>query len=74
MCAVSMITDHFRDKWPVNQLDGVWITRAQWNEYLVLKKKMEEYDKRTNQPDCVKLEVADWEKKIESVLKKRGLI
>jgi hypothetical protein len=72
MCAVSMITDHFRDKWPVQHY--INITQAQWDEYQALKRKMEEYDKKTGQPDCVKPEVADWEKAIEDVLRKKGLI
>lgn len=76
MCAVSAITDHFRDQWNPLQLDlyMVKITQAQWHEYQALKKKMEEYDKQTNQPDCVKPEVAEWEAKIEAYLIKRGII
>jgi hypothetical protein len=76
MCAVSAITDHFRDKWnPITiNPDLVQITRSQWEEYLALKKKMEEYDKRTKQADCVKPEVSEWEKLIEAYLIKRGMI
>jgi hypothetical protein len=73
MCAVSAITDHFRDKWPQQQ-HFIHITQAQWNEYQELKKKMIEYDARTGQPDCAKPEVAEWESKIEEVLRKKGLI
>lgn len=98
MCAVSAITDHYRDKWPLIPLEpidkpwhgkveivplpfrplelkpGVYITAEQWEEYQTLKRKMEEYDARTNQPDCVKPEVAEWEAVIEAYLVKRGII
>jgi hypothetical protein len=99
MCAVSMITDHYRDKWPLpdfgqiqmvpypvpapplmdldaiqKALGGKRITQAEWDEYQELKRKAEEYDKRTNQPDCAKPGVAEWEAAIESVLVKRGLL
>jgi len=76
MCAVSMITDHYRGKWPSTfpAIEIISITRGQWDEYQKLKKAAEDYDKRTGQPDCVKPEVADWEKQIEEVLRKNGLI
>lgn len=74
MCAVSMITDYYQQKWPSLIMSTIQITQAQWNEYQDLKKKMEEYDKQTGQPDCAKPGVADWEKAIEDVLRKKGLI
>lgn len=76
MCAVSMITDHYRDKWPVPIIDvnKVQITFEQWREYQELKRLMEEYDKKTKQPDCVKPEVAEWEKSMEDFLKKKGIL
>ena len=76
MCAVSMVTDFYRDKW--NPFDistnHIVITKQQWEEYLELKRRMEEYDKRTNQPDCIKPEVADWEKLMEDFLKRKGIL
>jgi len=73
MCAVSMISDYYRDKWPtISSL--IQITQAQWDEYQELKRKAMEYDKRTGQPDCVKPEVEEWENKIVEVLKKKGLL
>lgn len=76
MCAVSMVTDFYRDKW--NPFDistnRIVITKQQWEEYLELKRRMEEYDKRTNQPDCIKPEVADWEKLMEDFLKRKGIL
>jgi len=83
MCAVSMITDYYRDKWPVSNLPSIFpttdfkpifpqeikITPAQWQEYQELKKKMEEYDVQTNQPDCVKPDVVIWEAIIEQIIK-----
>lgn len=99
MCAVSAVTDYYRDKWPLIPMEpidkpwsggititpnpmplpytldpGVWITAEQWKEYQELKRRMEEYDAKTNQPDCVKPEVAEWEAVIEAYLIKRGII
>lgn len=76
MCAVSMITDHFQQKWPLypSQPSVFTITREQWDEYQALKRKAEAYDKHNNQPDCVKPDLASWEAQIEQVLKKHGVI
>jgi hypothetical protein len=78
MCAVSMITDHYRDKWPLGDNPFTPLTKTitlqEWLEYLELKQKMAEYDARTNQPDCVKPEVADWEAAIVKVLKEKGIL
>jgi hypothetical protein len=97
MCAASMITDHYRNKWgqpninpwpqPINLYipqpqpqvpsvisDMMIISKKDWEEYQELKKKAQEYDKRTNQPDCVKPDVDEWEKKIVEVLIKRGIL
>lgn len=75
MCAVSAITDHFRDKWnPLGDQNKIVITQAQWDEYRELKRKMEDYDRRTKQADCVKPEVDKWEKAMEAFLIKRGII
>lgn len=80
MCAVSAVTDYYRDKWPVMPLQlpipgvyhvnpqqvvlkpGVMVTVEQWAEYQELKRRMEAYDAQTGQPDCIKPEVAEWEK------------
>jgi hypothetical protein len=92
MCVVSMVTDHYRDKWPLPQYPSPGapfipsqpsqpfqllphlITKEQWDEYQELKRKAVEYDKRTNQPDCAKPEVEEWERAIESVLRKHGIL
>jgi hypothetical protein len=93
MCAVSAVTDYYREKWPINipgypdytlpepppfaplaPLDGRWITAAEWAEYQELKHRMEEYDAKTGQPDCIKPEVKEWEKIVVDVLIKRGII
>lgn len=91
MCAVSAVTDYYRDKWfqpaplpyipppvviepvPYNPNSftlkpGVTITKEQWDEYQELKRRMEEYDAETEQPDCIKPEVAVWEKLAKSIV------
>jgi hypothetical protein len=92
MCAVSAVTDYYRDKWPLvdytypqpgdwTNTPVVWpnsmpkevtpitinITLEQWREYQELKRRMEEYDTKTGQPDCIKPEVAEWESNCASV-------
>lgn len=86
MCVVSMITDHYRDRWPVVPLlpyppqpapyivPQITITRAQWDEYIELKRKAAEYDARTGQPHCEKPEVPEWEARVLRILEERGLI
>lgn len=49
---------------------GIAISLEQWQEYLELKRKAEEYDLRTNQPDCVKPDLEEWETKMKRFLKK----
>lgn len=76
MCAVSAVTDYYREKWPLPSYppspDPTWtpnvviITQAQWNEYQELKRRMAEYDVRTEQPDCEKPDVTIWEEAIKN--------
>ena len=87
MCAVSAVTDYYRDKWvqPFNLSmfqptilplsptfvlkPNVEISTEQWAEYQELKRRMEAYDAETNQPDCIKPEVAVWEKVVAAIVK-----
>ena len=80
MCAVSAVTDYYRTKWPLPDYTNIipmipvdvtkiTITPEQWAEYLELKRRMEEYDTATGQPDCIKPEVAEWEKEIQKIIK-----
>jgi hypothetical protein len=79
MCAVSAITDHYRDKWPLITMHPIEnphpvfiplraISEEEWLEYQELKRKMKEYDERTGQADCEKPEVAVWEAAIQQHL------
>ena len=75
MCVVSMVTDHYQEKWPKNlEPEKVKITLAEWFEYQELKRKAQQYDERTKQPHCEKPGVDEWEQKIVEVLRKRGLL
>lgn len=75
MCVVSMVSDHYRDKWKdFGKQEGVTIPLSDWFEYQELKRKAKEYDERNNQPHCEKPDIADWEQKILDVLKEQGLI
>ena len=33
-----------------------------------------EYDAKTNQPECIKPEADEWERKMEEYLKKKGIL
>lgn len=83
MCAVSAITDYYREKWPLRLEDynlpylppsmahietKIKVSAKEWAEYQELKRRMEEYDRLTGQPDCVKPEVADWEAKVKQII------
>lgn len=77
MCIVSVVSDDYMKRWPdpgTWDLAGRWISEADWREYQRLKAMAEELDRKLNQPDCVKPEVEDWEKKIEDYLRKKGII
>lgn len=78
MCVASAITDYHRDLWPTPSFPsplgpkwntgGVWITKEQYDEYLKLKRAAEDYDAKTNQPECIKPEVAQWESEVVQYL------
>lgn len=67
MCVVSMITEHYRDKWypfvpqiqtvPWNPLPAIvpiqpQITPEEVTEFRRLLERAREYDKRNNEPAC----------------------
>ena len=61
MCAVSMIMDHFGDKWQYYKQDdrAWWVNRlrdstlqADIDEFRKLLERAREYDRKHNQPDC----------------------
>ena len=73
MCVVSNVTDFYYKQWsPIGE--SFQITRAEWEEYQRLKRNVQEIDKIIKQPDCIKPELDEWEKKIENYLIKRGII
>ena len=60
MCVVSMVMDHYRDKWsPLTQPSYPTITNrepaitdAEIREFRELLNRAREYDKRNNEPEC----------------------
>lgn len=90
MCVYSMIAEHYQAKWGqppyisypgynphtyiITQTPSIVITAEQWNEYQELKRKAIEYDARTNQPDCVKPELEEWEARMKAYLIELGVI
>lgn len=60
MCTVSYVGEYGRDRIPANQWNPEW-----WQSYQELMRKAAEFDKLTNQPDCVDPVKVDWMKKME---------
>lgn len=68
MCVVSMVMDHYRERWDpqrtgiypttfpqiqtVTFTPPVQITQAEVDEFRRLLERAREYDKRNNEPDC----------------------
>lgn len=74
MCMMSAVSDHWMTQYPAPEAGKVAITLADYLEYQRLKKMAQELDEKLKHPDCVKPGVDEWEKKIEEVLKKKGLL
>lgn len=56
MCVVSMVTDHYIDKWRQYQQDTITTTPGispqEVEEFRKLLERAREYDKRNNEPEC----------------------
>ena len=61
MCTVSMVMDHYREKWePLVQPVQPWVipvvvpqlSQEEIDEFRKLLDRAREYDKRHNEPDC----------------------
>lgn len=89
MCVASAVTDYYQNKWttlpgvdtrPIIYPmlpDGKglrWIAAEEWEDYQNLKRIVEGYDERTNQPECIKPELAEFERQVVDVLIKRGVL
>ena len=78
MCVVSMVTEHFHQKWPTypphpNTLPSTPAlpTPAEYFDFLELVRKAREYDMRTNQPDCPDAEKLKWMDELEQRMVKK---
>jgi hypothetical protein len=80
MCVVSMIYDHYQDKWkqppyyvpnppPVFVPTGL-PTQAEIDDFRKLLERAREYDKKHNQPDC---ELEEKRQKIKDLAKELGV-
>lgn len=84
MCVVSMVMDHYADKWvPSVPIPNPWmphnlpvplppapkpITQDEVDEFRRLLERAREYDKRNNEPDCELEEKKDKVRKIAELL------
>ena len=80
MCVVSMVMDHYRDKWGTpnwalqfpSQTAPVLpqISPQEVEEFRRLLERAREYDKRNNEPDC---EMASKKREILDLVEKHGI-
>lgn len=74
MCVVSMIMDHYRDKWDHLVVPGVApppappITAAEIEEFRRLLERARDYDRKNSEPDCELKEKRDAIKKIADLM------
>lgn len=70
MCAVSMVMDYGINRWPEPQ----W-TEQGINQFKKLVKEAEEFDRQTDQPDCVDPEKEKFLQKLEIwIAQQRGSV
>lgn len=65
MCTVSVITDYGRNRIPYEY----WTAKT-WPPFRELVKAAEEFDKVTDQPDCIDPIKAEWMQSIEERIQK----
>ncbi len=85
MCVVSMIADHYYDRWkpyrtdPPTQWPNTFPpaptptripSQAEIDEFHELLRKAREYDKRNNEPDC---ELEEKKKRLNDLAKELGV-
>lgn len=63
MCVVSMVTDHYSQKWPQPSLMSPDI----YKDVLELIRKAKEYDAANNQAECLREEKRVWLVDLEAV-------
>lgn len=78
MCIVSMVSDWQHEQWKIPKQFSEWkptsdlkISLKDWLEYQDLKKKAEEYDKKTNQPECQEAWKKLVDEKIDEYIKQK---
>jgi hypothetical protein len=67
MCTVSMIVDHFRDRYPSPQQMPQMI----YPDYMELVRKAKLYDEMMKQADCPKPEAEAWMTQIEKFMREK---
>lgn len=63
MCVVSMVTQHYFDRWPQPNMLPYYI----YPDMAELIRKARLYDIMTNQPDCPDLEKAKWLEEVQKL-------
>lgn len=67
MCAVSMITDHYRTVYP----DFTTFPAPQYPDYAELVRKAKLYDEMTKQADCPDQEKLKWHEALEKFMREK---
>lgn len=67
MCTVSMITDHYMQRWP--QPNN--FPPSHYPDYWELLRKARLYDEMTKQPDCPAHDKVEWQRELERVMREK---
>jgi hypothetical protein len=80
MCTVSMVMDHYWDKWqpyqpsnpfvPIGVVPLPAISKEEIEEFRRLLERAREYDKRNNEPDC---ELAQKRERVKRLAEELGV-
>ena len=74
MCVVSMISDHYMDRWP-QPWQTPWphspLSPREYEDYQELLRKAKLYDEMTGQKDCPDPKKVEWQRDLEKFMKDR---
>jgi hypothetical protein len=67
MCVVSMISDHYMQRWP----QPAQFPPQLFPDYSELLRKAAEYDRIMSQPECPAPEKVTWQQELEKIMREQ---